>query len=205
MGRLCQTGQRWLVLAVAACLLAACSTPYQFHGLLKQPRAPAPALPLPDRDDRPFDFARQAGQVVLITFGYTASPDTCPIILTQLAQVKRELAGDASRMQVVFVTIDPERDTLAELQRYVAAFDPSFIGLRGAPADLAPILAAYAITVTERLPTAQWPGHALDHTPGVFVVDAGGWLIERLPYGTPVNEIVSDVRYLLSRERRDSP
>ena len=182
-----------LVLAVAA----ACATPHRFHGIAETPPRQAPDLALLDQTGRPFRLEAFRGQVVLVYFGYTACPDVCPTTLAQLTEVRRRLGPDAARMQVVFVTVDPERDTPEVIQRYLAAFDPSYLGLRGGAAELAPVLQRYQVTATKRALSNSALGYSVDHTAFTVVIDGAGWLRERLPYGAPIEDVLDDVQYLL--------
>jgi protein SCO1/2 len=197
----------WLIL-VAVCVLAVACVPdaYVFHGEHYQTRQAAADLLLTDQDSRPFSLSTQHGKVVVIYFGYTACPDTCPITLAQLAQVWVGLGQEnARRFQPIFVSVDPERDSAEVLARYLHPFDAAvgddlglgFIGLRGTPDELAPLLEAYQVLVEKRAQPGSAAGYVMEHTASSYLVDANGNLIARFPYGTSVPDILADVRHLL--------
>jgi protein SCO1/2 len=105
----------------------------------------APDFTLTDQGGRPFRLSALRGHTVALFFGYTHCPDVCPTTLAALARAKRKLGAAGARFDVVFVTVDPRRDTPAVVGRYVKLFDPSFIGLSGTDAALAPIYAEYKV------------------------------------------------------------
>jgi protein SCO1 len=105
----------------------------------------APDFTLTDQSGRPFHLSDLRGHAVALFFGYTHCPDVCPTTLAALARAKRKLGMDGARFAVVFVTVDPRRDTTAVVGKYVHLFDPSFIGLTGTEAQLAPVYAAYKV------------------------------------------------------------
>jgi protein SCO1 len=114
--------------------------------LLFVPRGPlAPDFSLTDQNHRPFRLSDLRGHAVALFFGYTHCPDVCPTTLAALARAKRKLGADGARFDVVFVTVDPQRDTRAVVGKYVRLFDSSFIGLTGTEAQLAPVYAAYKV------------------------------------------------------------
>ncbi len=113
--------------------------------LLAPPRTLAPNFTLIDQYGRPFHLSDLRGRTVALFFGYTHCPDVCPATLAALARAKRKLGPNGARFDVVFITVDPQRDTDAVVGRYVRLFDPSFIGLTGTEAELAPVYAAYHV------------------------------------------------------------
>jgi protein SCO1/2 len=143
---------------------------------------------------RPADFK---GKVTVVFFGYTQCPDVCPTTMAELAQVKKLLGEDGPRVQGVFITIDPERDTPQLLQAYVTAFDPGFIALRGTPEEMAQ--AAKSFKVFYAKSPGKTPGsYTMDHTAGSYVFDtqARVRLFER--YGTGGPEVLAaDLKALL--------
>jgi protein SCO1/2 len=136
---------RRLALAAAASLLALVIG-VAGVALVLAPRGPrAPDFTLTDQSGRPFRLSDLRGHAVALFFGYTHCPDVCPTTLAALARAKRKLGADGTRFDVVFVTVDPRRDTPAVVGKYVRLFDPSFIGLSGTEAQLAPVYAAYKV------------------------------------------------------------
>lgn len=197
----------WL-LVVVGLLLIACLPSRRLHGVPYDRPGPAPDLPLTDQFGRPFSLAEQRGKVVAVYFGYTSCPDVCPITLAQLTQVWRGLsAEEADRFQPIFVTVDPDRDTEPVLARYLSAFDNAlagdrprnFIGLRGTTAELARVLAGYGAKAEKRPQPGSAVGYTVDHTASIFLINPAGNLIEWFPYGAAVNDLLTDVRYLIAQ------
>ncbi|RME88338.1 MAG: SCO family protein [Anaerolineae bacterium] len=173
---------------------------YEFRGALIDPPQPAPQIGLTDVNGRLFDLRAWRGDIVLLTFGYTSCPDVCPTTLADLKRLRAELDADqAARVQVVFITVDPQRDTPERVQEYVSFFDPTFIGLSGSEEDLAPVWQAYGVfrEVGER--NAEG-GYAVNHSARIYLVDPDGNLRLTYSFGTDPQDILRDVRYLLSAE-----
>jgi protein SCO1 len=186
-----------LLLLAGLALLGGCARRYALHGIAEMPPREAPEFTLTDQTGQPFHLKDTRGKVTVLFFGYTSCPDVCPTTLATLAEVRRQLGADGTRLQVAFISVDPERDTEAVLQRYVAAFNASFAGLRGAAAELGPIFKAYGVTAVRSPLSDSAQGYEMVHTADTFVIDPQGRLVERLPYGTPVEQILSDVRALM--------
>lgn len=135
------------------------------------------------------------GKVVAIFFGYTHCPDVCPTTLLEYSQVAKELGKDADKLQVIFVSVDPERDTPQTLAGYVPHFGPGFVGMTGSPAELAPVMKAYKV-VARKVPQ---PGgsYSVDHSAGSYLLDREGQARVYEPYGTRSGLLVHDIRQLL--------
>jgi protein SCO1/2 len=188
---------RILLLLTALALLAACG-PYRFRsGTLLEPAEPAPAVALTDTQGAPFRLSEQQGALTLIFFGFTNCPDVCPTTLADLAAARKQLGGDAEKVRVVLITVDPERDTPDRLKRYVQSFDPSFIALTGPQADLAEVYRSYGVSVTKRELPDSALGYTVDHGASVYVVDQSGNWRALISNGSTVADIVADLRYLL--------
>ncbi len=139
---------------------------------LPQPRALA-AFQLTDATGTPFTSARLAGHPTLLYFGFTHCPDVCPTTLATLAQLRK--APPLPQVQVVFVSIDPDRDSAELLKAYLAAFDPQFIGVRGPSAALAPLLRSLsAIAVRQNLPGGDY---TMDHSATLYLLDTHARLV----------------------------
>jgi len=152
-------------------------------------------LSLTDYNRRPRTLADFRGKVVVIFFGYTHCPDVCPTTLAELAQVAKTLGPDGGRMQVLFVTVDPERDTPEVLRRYVPSFDPSFLGLYGDAAATA--RAAKEFKIYYRKQPLSGGGYTVDHSAGTYVIDPQGKLRLFAQYGQGAAAMVHDIRMLL--------
>jgi protein SCO1/2 len=166
----------------------------QFHGRDVTSENWGAAFSLTDSSGRRVSLVDQKGKVVLLAFGYTHCPDACPTTLARLAEVRRLLGKDAAQVQVLFVTVDPERDTEQLLGRYVRAFDPTFIGLRGD--DSQTDAAATAFHADYQIMNYQ--GEILvEHTVATYLIDPGGHVRVVLPASLSAREIVEDVRSVL--------
>lgn len=135
------------------------------------------------------------GKVVVLFFGYTHCPDVCPTTLADLAQVMRSLGKDADKVQVLFVTLDPERDKPEMLAKYVSMFNPSFLALYGDAQATAQAAKAFNVTY-QKQPTSS--GYSLDHTDGSFVIDTKGRVRLLAPYAQRSAWMVEDIRLLLA-------
>ena len=140
------------------------------------------------------DFDRN--KVVALFFGYTHCPEVCPTTMADLAQAMRELGADASKVQVLFVTLDPERDTAAKLRQFVPAFDASFIGLRGEAQATAQAAKAFHINYEKHY--AKDGSYTLDHSDGTYLIGMGGKPIWKSRYGQRTDYLVADIKRLIA-------
>ena len=146
-------------------------------------------------DGKPRTAADFAGKVVVVSFGFTHCPDLCPTTLAALAQTMRVLGADANEVQVLFVTIDPERDTPQVLGNYVTAFDPRFLGLRGDAAATRQMARNFRVFY-------QRVGETFDHSAGSYVSDAKGRARVFLRQSLSPEDMAYDIRELLSEKGR---
>ena len=161
----------WLL--VLALLLASCGGGEGWH--LKNITGVVPDLEfrLSDDSGREVSAADYRGQAVMLFFGYTSCPDVCPTTLAKLAAAMRQMGETARHVRVLFVSVDPKRDTLEVLRQYVHAFGPSIIGLRGSQAELQTLARRYRITYSYGKPDANGD-YEVTHSSAVFVFDAQG-------------------------------
>ena len=159
------------------------------------PPAAAPEISLASSHGGTLSLARYRGRVVLLEFGFTNCPQVCPMTLATLAQARKRLGAQASKVQVLFVTVDPERDDAARLRAYLKGFDASFAGGTGTPAQLAAVRARYGATAQRK---AVGDGYTVGHSSSVYVIDTKGRLRGLMPYGRPADDYVHDVRALLA-------
>jgi protein SCO1/2 len=151
---------------------------------------------LTDPDGHPRSLSDFRGKVVVLFFGYTHCPDVCPTTLGDLALVMRRLGADASRVQVLFVTLDPERDTPALLAQYVPSFYPSFLGLFGDAAATARVAKEFRVFY-RKVDVGSHAGYFLDHSAGMYVFDRAGRLRLFVNYGLGTDAVVHDLKALL--------
>jgi len=136
------------------------------------------------------------GKLLLVFFGFTHCPDVCPTTLVKAAQIKKELGAEGNRLQVLFVTVDPERDTPEVLSKYVPAFDPTFIGLRGDAAETMKATREFKVFF-QKVPNRDGTSYSVDHTAASYVLDTNGRLRLYVRHTQPVEEIVADLHQLL--------
>jgi protein SCO1/2 len=155
------------------------------------------ALSLPDTEGRARSLADWRGQVVVLFFGFTHCPDVCPTALATLAAAMGLLGAQADRVQGVFVTLDPERDGPVLLQRYVAAFHPRFVALRGDTAATAAAARAFKV-FHQKVAGTQPSSYTLDHTAALYVLDPQGRLRLYVRHGMAPSDLAADIRQLLA-------
>ncbi len=170
--------------------------PYRYHGTMFDSPQPAPDITLMDQHSQSFDLAAQKGNIVLVFFGYTNCPDICPATMANLSQLYDRLGAQAKNVRVVFVTVDPQRDTASQLQEFMAKFDSSFIGLTGMQQDLAPVWKSYGVFIQSQ-PIAGSSNYLENHSDAIYLVDKAGRLRLTYAYDTPVSDMLSDVLHLL--------
>ena len=154
------------------------------------------ALDLTDHNGKPRTLADFRGKVVIVFFGFTHCPDACPTTMVEMAQVVKALGPDGDKVQVLFVTVDPERDTAEVLRQYVPSFNPAFLGLFGDAAATA--RAAKEFKVYYQKQPVKDGGYSVDHGAGTFILDREGRLRLFAQYGQGGAAIVHDIRLLLA-------
>ena len=168
-----------------------------FHGVDITGAEYARTLSLTDQYGQPRTLADFKGKVTLVFFGFTQCPDVCPATMAELAQIKAKLGADGNRVQGVFVTLDPERDTTEMLKAYMGGFDPSFIALRGTLEQTA--AAAKEFKVYYAKVPGKSPGtYSLDHTAGSYVFDTHGKVRLFVRYGSGAEALTADLTALLA-------
>ena len=137
------------------------------------------------------------GKAVVVFFGFTQCPDVCPTTMAELAQVKASLGKDGDRVQGVFVSVDPERDTAAALKTYMGAFDPSFVALRGSLEETAATAKEFKAFYA-KVPGKTEGSYSVDHTAGSYVFDAQGKVRLFVRYGSGAQPLADDLKALLA-------
>ena len=152
---------------------------------------------LPDHNGQQRSVKDFAGKVVVVFFGYTQCPDVCPTSMSELAEIRKLLGPDGDKLQGIFITVDPERDSAEVLKAYMANFDPSFLALRPTSPDQLAALAkdfkAYYKKVDGRTPTS----YTMDHSAGSYVYDTKGRIRLFTRYGSGAKPLADDIRQLL--------
>ena len=171
--------------------------PYTFHGTVLQSPQPAPDFELAASHGQKVSLKDFEGKLVILYFGYTFCPDVCPATLSELRGALEILAKDAKDVQVIMVSVDPERDTPELLAEYMTHFHPSFLGVTGTSKEIAQVAALYGIFYEAHEGTAA-TGYLVDHTATVMVIDQDGYLKLVFPFGTPAEDIAEDLSHLLN-------
>lgn len=192
---------RNLSMLIFLVLLTACEQPKlpsPFHAADVSAKFSGADFQLTDHHGKQRRLADFRGKVVVVFFGYTHCPDICPTTLADMAQARRMLGAVADRVQVLFVTLDPERDTRELLARYLPAFDPEFLGLYGDAQTTAQTARSFSVTFQKQATTS---GYNLDHSSGTFLIDTRGKVRLLAPYGQRPEWLVDDIRILLAMQR----
>ena len=194
---------RRLILAAAAALaLSACdSGPAKpaFKAVDITGADYAKELNLKDADGKPRQLSDFKGKVTVIFFGYTQCPDVCPTTLLELAQVKKALGADGDRVQGIFVSVDPERDTPELLKAYVANFGADFVALRGTPDETKAAAKNFKIFYN-KVPGKTETSYTVDHTAGSYIFDSQGRVRLFTRYGSGAEALTADLKLLLAEK-----
>lgn len=184
--------------ALASGLLAACgdkSAP-AFSGIDITGADYATGFSLTDHNGQRRTLGDFQGKLVVVFFGFTQCPDVCPTTMAEMAQARQLLGPDADKLQGLFISIDPERDTPEVMKQYMASFDPSFLALYGAPGELEALAKSYKLyfkKVEGPTPTS----YTMDHSAGSYVYDTQGRIRLYHRYGTGAQALAGDLKLLL--------
>jgi len=173
------------------------SKPASFRGTTyAEPYPAAPEIELTHANGTNYRLSEMRGKVVMLFFGYTSCPDVCPTTMAELKQALEKIGDQADQVQVLYVTVDPQRDTPERVQEYVDHFNPSFIGLSGSESELAKVWSDYGV-FREIVDGTSAAGYLVNHTARVTMIDQQGNLRVSFPFDTPVENIVHDLKLLL--------
>lgn len=187
-------------LALAGCQKAAPDKP-AFKGVDLTGAEYARTLNLTDQDGRARSLADFKGKVLVVFFGYTQCPDVCPTTMAEVAEVKKSLGADGDKVQGIFVTVDPARDTAPLLKAYLASFDPSFVGLRGSEAQTQAAAKEFKVFYA-KVPGKTADTYTMDHTAAAFIFDTEGRVRVYSRYGAGAQPLADDIRALLAEARK---
>jgi protein SCO1 len=188
----------FLLIGAVAVEVILFSKPDSFRGTTyAEPYPVAPEIKLTRAAGTSFKLSQMRGKVVALFFGYTSCPDVCPTTMAELKQALEKLGNQSDQVQVLFVTVDPQRDTPERIQEYVNHFNPKFIGLSGQEPELAKVWNDYGVfrQVVEGTSAA---GYLVEHTARVTLIDQQGNLRVSFPFDTPVEDVVHDLDLLMS-------
>lgn len=191
--------RRFLLMLAVALNVAACSPTDKpaFHSTDITGAAYGKNFELTDHTGKQRTLADFSGKVVTVFFGFTQCPEICPTSLVTMNEVMALLGDDADKVQVLFITVDPERDTQELLSYYMAAFNPSFIGLYGDMQRTAQVAKDFRIFYTKSGDTSGM-NYTIDHSAGTYVYDPQGRLRLYVKYGDSPENLASDIRLLLA-------
>jgi protein SCO1/2 len=159
------------------------------------PAREAPDFSVRGSDGTALTLSRYRGKIVLLGFGYTHCPNVCPVTLAVLAQAHRKLGPSGSQVQVIYLTVDPERDNAERLKQYLAAFDPTFVGGTGTAAQMAAVRLSYGVTAEKH---GTGSDYAVAHSSFVYLITRDGKLRALMPFGHKADDYVHDIAMLLN-------
>ncbi|HMN43876.1 MAG TPA: SCO family protein [Povalibacter sp.] len=188
LGLLCAIGLATLSASAGA------AAPALKAGVFDPPRV-APDFSLQGSGGAPLKLSDYRGRVVLLGFGFTSCPDVCPTTLSVLAAARKKLGAAASDAQVIYLTVDPERDTAARMKQYLGTFDPTFVGGTGTVDQMAAVRKDYGIQAEKKV---FGNNYMVAHSSYVYLIDRKGALRALMPYGHTPDDYVHDLRVLLS-------
>lgn len=165
-------------------------------GVFEPPRA-APEFVMPSTTGGDFKLSSTRGKVVVLEFGYTNCADVCPVSLASLAQARKAMGDAGLDVQVLFITVDPVRDTPAVLKAYLSNFDPTFIGISGSSAQVAALLKSYGISATRKMVEGSKTAYTMHHSSYLYFIDRQGMQRALMPFGRPPADMVHDLTLLL--------
>ena len=187
-----------LGLAVSAALLASCSEKkLVFNSIDISGGEMGHDFAIKDHNGQLRKLADFTGKVVVVFFGYTQCPDVCPTTMTELVEVKRLLGKDGERLQPLFITVDPQRDTPELLKAYMANFDPTFLALCPTPAQLAEVAASFKVYY-KKVGDDKSLSYTMDHSAGSYVFDPKGRVRLFVRYGLGEQPLAADIAQLLT-------
>jgi protein SCO1/2 len=183
-----------LTFAVLAATAVASSAPALKAGVFDPPRA-APDFSLQSSEGGALTLRSYRGKVVILGFGFSSCPDVCPTTLATLAQARRKLGSAAADVQIVYVTVDPERDSPQRMKEYLHAFDPTFIGGSGPADQLAAVRKDYGILAEKKV---KGSSYLVAHSSYTYLIDRRGRLRALMQYGRGPDDYVHDLKILLA-------
>jgi protein SCO1 len=180
-----------LLFVASLCNAAA---PKLIAGVFDPPRQ-APEFDLDGSDGSKLSLADHRGKIVILGFGFTSCPDVCPTTLAVLAQARKKLGADAKHLQVIYITVDPQTDNAAQMRKYLATFDKTFIGGTGTESQLNAVRKEYGIIAEKK---TYGSNYTYAHSSYTYLIDGEGKLRALMPYGHKADDYVHDVKALLA-------
>jgi protein SCO1/2 len=171
-------------------------------GVFDPPRM-APEFSLPSSVDSQFTLSEQRGKILVLGFGFSHCPNVCPMTLANLAQAYKNLGALADQVQVVYMTVDPERDTPVRLREYLANFNSHFIGVTGSAEELAALRQSYGIIAKKEVHKSGGT-YEVHHSSYLYLIDRDGLLRALVPFGKSADDITHDIKILLQEKTQQA-
>jgi protein SCO1/2 len=187
--------KRWVTLVSLLLMgsVSAADAPAFKAGVFDPPRQ-APDFSLQGSDGRELKLTQHRGKALLLSFGFTSCPEVCPTTLATFAQARRQLGAAASGVQVIYISVDPERDVPQRMKSYLAGFDPSFLGATGTLAQLSAVRREYGVSAEKK---AFGADYTYAHSSFTYLIDRRGRIRALMPYGHGPADYVHDLTILL--------
>jgi len=199
------TGKKTLLLmttlGILVALVAGCrafAPAYEYKGTLLEPPLPIPDFELKDTREQPFHLSDVEGNIALVYFGYTFCPDVCPLTLWNVKNALKELEGK-ERVKVIFISVDPDRDTPEVVGRYLTAFDPNFIGLTGDFEKVKTVMKPFGAFAEKEEVKDSAAQYLMTHTASLYLLNPQRELMLIYPFGFEADDLRSDLSYLLQQ------
>ncbi|MCH8874619.1 SCO family protein [candidate division KSB1 bacterium] len=182
--------------------LAGCqSSEPSFRGTELGDSIPTTDFTLTDQYNQTFTLGEHKGKVVLLFFGFTYCPDVCPLTLSTWKKVQEAIKEDADKVDFVYITVDPERDTQEKIAKHLAVFSPDFIGLTGEVEDLQEVYSSYGVYREKNQISDSAAGYLINHTSRINIIDPKGIWRLTFSHDAPVEDLVHDIRLLLKNQK----
>ncbi len=176
----------------------ACSSSYEYKGARLEPPLPIPDFELMADNGQPFGLTESNSEITLVYFGYTFCPDVCPLTMVDVRDALAQLdPAERERVQVLFISVDPERDTPEVLDRYLSAFDPTFIGLTDDFEKVQQVMKPFGAFAEKEEVEDSAAGYLVSHTARLYLLDANHEILLTYPFGFEPEDLTSDLTHLL--------
>lgn len=156
---------------------------------------------LTDHHGKPFNLNQLRGKLVMIFFGYTYCPDICPTELATMARLLKQLGNDSDKVSSLFISVDPERDTVEKLKNYVPFFSPNLIGLTGSKKQIDKVTKAYKVQTKIHSRKENSDYYLVDHSANLYVIDGQGKIIHLIPFGLPYEHILKVIKTEIAKAK----
>jgi len=171
-----------------------------FHTGIFDPPHEAPPFSLDGSNGKKLSLSDHLVRAVILEFGFTYCQAVCPVTLARLKEVHKRLGSAASNVQLIFVTVDPQRDNPERLREYLTEFNPTFLGATGPPSELEAVHKAYGVVAEKVVSKNKALGYEVEHSSSLYLIDQQGKLRGLVPYGRSADDIVHDLELLLNRQ-----